>query len=147
MTTRLNPYLSFRDCAREAMELYRSVFGGEVTFSTFAEFGASEDPAESDKIMHAMLTTPGGMVLMASDTPNSLEVPSGSSISLSITGGDEVELRGYWERLADGGEVVMPLEAAPWGDTFGMLTDRFGTAWMISIAGRGSPDHRDVPTG
>lgn len=139
MTTRLNPYLSFRDTAREAMELYRSVFGGEVTFSTFAEFHASEDPTEDDKIMHAMLTTPGGMVLMASDTPNSLEVPAGSSIALSLTGDDEAELRAYWDRLADGGQVVMPLEAAAWGDVFGMVTDRFGTAWMVSITPRTAP--------
>ena len=68
MSTRLNPYLSFRDNAKEAMEFYRSVFGGELTASTFAEFHASDDPAEQDKIMHSMLVTDRGMVLMASDT-------------------------------------------------------------------------------
>jgi len=57
MTTNLNPYLSFRDTAKQAMEFYQSVFGGELTLSTFADFQASEDPAEQSKIMHGMLVT------------------------------------------------------------------------------------------
>ena len=69
MTTRLNPYLSFRDNARDAMDFYHSVFGGELTRSTFGEYHASEDPAEQDKIMHSMLVTDGGLALMAADTP------------------------------------------------------------------------------
>ena len=59
MSAQLNPYLSFRDNAREAMEFYQSVFGGELTSNTFAEFQASDDPAEQDKIMHSMLTHRG----------------------------------------------------------------------------------------
>jgi PhnB protein len=73
MTVRLNPYLGFRDDAREAMTFYESVFGGELTISTFAELHASDDPTEQDKVMHAMLETSDGLVLMASDTPNGME--------------------------------------------------------------------------
>ena len=135
MVTRLNPYLSFRDNAREAMEFYRSVLGGTLTISTFAEFHASEDPAEADKVMHAMLETEDGLVLMAADTPNSMEYEAGPSISLSLSGDDPERLRALWDGLSDGGTVVMPLEPAPWGDSFGMLTDRYGTAWMVNIAG------------
>lgn len=69
MTTRLNPYISFRDNARQAMEFYRSVFGGELNVSTFAEMHASDDPSEQDKVMHSMLASPNGLVLMAADTP------------------------------------------------------------------------------
>ncbi len=136
MPAQLIPYLSFRDNAREAMEFYRSVFGGELAVTPFAEFHASEDPAEQDKVMHSALTAPNGLTLFASDTPNSMDVPSGSSISLSLSGGpdDDGVLRGYWDKLSDGGTVVMPLDVAPWGDTFGMVTDRFGTAWMVSIS-------------
>jgi PhnB protein len=137
MSTRLNPYLSFRDNARQAMEFYRSVFGGELTTSTFAEFQASDDPAEKDKIMHALLETDAGLVLMASDTPNRMEYTPGNNYSISLSGDDEAELRGYWDKLADGGAVTMPLEQAPWGDTFGMCTDRFGVAWMVNISGGG----------
>ena len=67
MSSRLNPYLTFNGDAREAMEFYRSVFGGELQLTTFAEFGAP-DPAIADKIMHANLHTPAGYTLMASDT-------------------------------------------------------------------------------
>lgn len=132
MTT-LNPYLSFRDNAKEAMTFYQSVFGGELTMSTFGEYHASEDPAEQDKIMHAMLNTAKGMVLMGADTPNGMDYKPGSSISVSLSGSDEAELRGYFDKLADGGQVTVPMEKAPWGDVFGMCTDRFGTDWLVNV--------------
>ena len=135
MTTRLNPYLGFRDTAREAMEFYRSVFGGDLTISTFAELQASEDPAEQDKVMHSMLTTENGLTLMASDTPNSMEFTPGTNYSVSLSGDDDAELRGYWEKLSDGGTVTMPLDKAPWGDSFGMCVDKYGVSWLVNISG------------
>jgi PhnB protein len=132
MTT-LNPYLSFRDNAREAMAFYQSVFGGELTMSSFGDYNASEDAAERDKIMHAMLKTDAGMVLMGADTPNSMEYSPGSSISVSLSGSEESELRGYFDKLADGGTVTVPMEKAPWGDVFGMCTDKFGTDWLVNV--------------
>ncbi|WP_416416187.1 VOC family protein [Paenarthrobacter aromaticivorans] len=137
MTTRLNPYISFRDNARDAINFYESVFGGELTLSTFGEFQASQDPAEAEKVMHAMLVTPNGLTLMAADTPNGMDYNPGNNISVSLSGQpeDEGELRGYWDKLADGGTVTMPLESAPWGDTFGMCVDKFGIAWLVNIAG------------
>jgi PhnB protein len=134
MTVRLNPYLSFRDDARQAMEFYQSVFGGELALSTFADLHAGGDPAEQDKIMHGMLEAPNGLVLMGADTPNSMEYePNGYSISLS--GDDEPTLRGYWEGLSSEGTIIEPLVQAPWGDTFGTCIDRFGVHWMVNIAG------------
>jgi PhnB protein len=134
MSTRLNPYIGFRDNAREAMEFYKTVFGGELTLNTFKEFSASDDPAEDAKIMHAMLETETGLVLMASDTPNSMEHPEVSNISISLSGDDEATLRGYYEKLSAAGSVTMPLDTAPWGDTFGMCVDQFGVRWMVSIS-------------
>lgn len=136
MSTQLDPYLSFRDNAREAMEFYQSVFGGKLITSTFAEFHASDDPAEQDKIMHSMLTTDDGLVLMASDTPNRMGYTPGGNFSISLSGeqADEGELRGYWDKLSAAGIVTMPLGPAPWGDTFGMCTDKFGVSWLVSIA-------------
>jgi PhnB protein len=136
--TRLNPYISFRGTAREAMEFYQSVFGGELTLSTFAENqmpGIGED--EADLIMHGQLEAPGGMTLMGADTPRSMDLTEGSNITVSLSGDDDIELRGYWDKLSDGATVAMPLEAAPWGDTFGQLTDKFGISWMVNIAGAG----------
>ena len=129
MTSRLNPYLSFRDNARDAITFYESVFGGELNISTFGDYQASQDPA--------MLVSPQGLTLMASDTPNGMEYNPGNNISVSLSGdsADEAELRGYWDKLVDGGTVTMPLESAPWGDTFGMCVDKFGIAWLVNIAG------------
>lgn len=135
MPTRLNPYLSFDGNAREAMQFYRDVFGGELTVTTFGEGGMPHDPSEADRVMHAQLEAPNGMTLMGSDSPPSMAVPDASSISVSLSGDDEAELTGYWQRLAEGATITMPLEKAPWGDQFGMLKDRFGTDWMVNIAG------------
>ncbi|MHA7281868.1 VOC family protein [Arthrobacter sp. TMS2-4] len=135
MATTINTYLSFKDTAREAMAFYQSVFGGDLTSSTFAGYQVSEDPAEQDKIMHSMLTTPSGQVLMAADTPDSMDYSAPAGHSLSLSGDDEQVLRGYWDALAEGGRTVMPLAPSPWGDSFGMCVDRFGISWMVNISG------------
>lgn len=135
----LNPYISFRGEARDALEFYRGVFGGELTMSTFREFGMTEHIAddELDQIMHGQLETPAGYTLMAADSPASMGFDEGSRITISLSGTEENDLRGYWDGLADGGSVTMPLEKAPWGDSFGQLVDRFGVAWMVNITGAG----------
>lgn len=135
MTTRLNPYITFRDQAREAMTFYQTVFGGELSLSTFAEMHASEDPAEAEKIMHSQLEGEHGLTLMAADMPNSMEYSPGTNISVSLSGDDDARLRGYWEKLSASGTVTVPLEKAPWGDSFGMCTDGYGVAWLVNIAG------------
>lgn len=132
MTT-LNPYLNFRDTARQALEFYHSVFGGDLTLSSFGEMQASQDPAEHDKIMHGQLQTPGGMTLMAADTPNSMSFTQGDAYSVSLSGTDEAELRGYWDGLVQGGSVTVPFEVAPWGDLFGMCVDPFGVPWLVNV--------------
>ncbi|MCU6481006.1 PhnB protein [Arthrobacter silviterrae] len=133
MTVRLNPYLNFRDNAKEAMEFYHSVFGGKLDLSTFAEFHASDDPAEADKIMHGQLTADNGLVLMGADVPSSMAITANSTVSLS--GDDEETLTGYYNQLSDGGTIAEKLAKAPWGDTFGMFTDKFGVPWLVNIAG------------
>jgi PhnB protein len=133
MPTRLNPYIGFKDNAREAMEFYKTVFGGKLTINTFKEFNASQDPSEDNKVMHAMLEADNDIVLMGSDTPKSMEYKPGSVINISLSGEDEAELRGYWDKLSADGHIIMPLEKAPWGDIFGMLTDKFGIVWLVNI--------------
>ncbi len=133
MGTRLNPYISFKDNAREAMEFYEGVFGGSLSVNTFGEFGAQDTP-EADKIMHAQLETEGGLTLMASDTPPGMDHSPGNNITVSLSGDDGDELRGYWDKLSEGGTVAMPLEKQMWGDEFGMCIDKFGVPWMVNIA-------------
>ncbi|HEY8319263.1 MAG TPA: VOC family protein [Amnibacterium sp.] len=135
MSTVLNPYLSFRGNAREAMEFYRDVFGGELQVSTFGEYQAAEDPSEAGLVMHSRLTTTAGYVLMGSDTPERRPLTPGNSISVSLGGEDREELEGYWNGLSQGATITQPLTASPWGDSFGMLVDRFGVTWLVNIAG------------
>lgn len=133
MASTLNPYLSFRDTARDAMEFYRTVFGGELTVDTFGSYDMGHDPAESELVMHAQLETPEGFTIMASDTPSTMSYTAPGGFSVSVSGDDANVLEGYWGALTDGGHVTMPMDTPPWGGRFGMLTDRFGVAWMISI--------------
>src|SRR5690349_2592556 len=136
MSTTLNPYLNWRSSAREAMEFYRSVFGGELTASTFKEFGMPVDAGEEDLIMHSQLVTPD-LTLMGADVPKQMPWTEGSNGSISLSGGpeDEEQLRGFWNGLADGATITAPLEKAPWGDTFGMLVAQHGVNWLVNIAG------------
>ena len=130
----LNPYLSFRDNARQAMEFYRSIFGGELSFSTFGEFGQSAShPGSENLIMHSFLEAPNGFKLMGADTPPEMEYKGAGNITISLSGDDEAALTGYWNKLSEGATIALPLNKAPWGDSFGMLTDRFGIAWMVNI--------------
>ena len=135
MSVQLNPYLNFRDNAREALEYYHSVFGGSLNMSTFKEFNAAQDPAEEDLIMHGQIEGDHGVALMCSDTPPRMGYKGHEGFSVSLSGDDEPVLRGWFEKLADGGTITMPLDKAPWGDSFGMCVDRFGIDWLVNISG------------
>ncbi|MCS5722669.1 VOC family protein [Herbiconiux sp. CPCC 203407] len=132
MTT-LNPYINFRGEARAAGEFYHSVFGGELIRNTFAEFQTPTEEGEQEWIMHSQLTTEGGLVLMVSDVPTGMEYDPGNNISVSLSGESEAELRGYFDKLAEGGTIELPLEKAPWGDFFGQVSDRFGIHWLVNV--------------
>ncbi|SEF32050.1 PhnB protein [Amycolatopsis pretoriensis] len=128
----LNPYLSFRAEARQAMEFYKGVFGGTLKVNTFGEFGSPEG-ADADKVMHAQLETDAGYTLMASDTPAGMEHNPGTNITVSLSGDDAGTLRGYWDKLSDGGTVTVPFEKQMWGDEFGSCIDKFGIPWMVNV--------------
>ena len=136
MTVKLNSYISFNGNAKEAVEFYQSVFGGEVYSDTFRSFASEEMPVaegDLDKIMHAYLKSDNGVELMAADTPTGRSFSEGSRVTLTLNGDDEAALRTYWDKLAVDGKVTVPLEKAPWGDVFGMVTDKFGVEWMVDI--------------
>jgi PhnB protein len=132
MASRLNPYISFDGNAREAMQFYRDVFGGDLRVNTYGEYGSPGGP-QDDKIMHAMLETPEGFTLMASDVPPGVEYLPGTNISVSLSGDDASHLRGLWAKLSEGGNVTVPLAKQMWGDEFGACEDRFGISWMVDI--------------
>ncbi|GIZ97996.1 VOC family protein [Tsukamurella sp. TY48] len=135
MTVRLNPYISFADNAREALEFYREVLGGELEISTFEGMPPEMiDPSETGKVMHGQLTTPDGLTLMAADTPAGMPRTVGDDISVSLSGDDLAKLTGWWEKLSGSGQVTVPFVQAPWGDTFGMCVDRFGVKWLVNAS-------------
>ncbi|MEY9490619.1 VOC family protein [Streptomyces calvus] len=133
MASVLNPYLSFDGDARQAMEFYKDVFGGELRLNTYGDFG-QPGAENADKIMHGMLRTAEGFTLMGADMPPGMEHSPGNTFAVSVSGEDESTLRGYWEKLSSGGSVSVPLEKQMWGDVFGMCTDRFGIPWMVDIS-------------
>ncbi|WP_324288014.1 VOC family protein [Agrococcus sp. SL85] len=139
MATLLNPYLSFSREAREALNFYHGVLGGDLTTTTFGQSGMTDDPAHADLVMHGQLTTAAGHTLMASDTPPGMEQRGGTQ-QVSLSGDDEATLTRWWEGLAEGATIVEPLVPSPWGDLFGMLVDRFGILWMVNIAAPSSHD-------
>lgn len=136
MQSRLNPYLSFKNTAREAMEFYKSVFGGKLEIMTFQDAGMPTEQGEATLVMHSMLEAPNGITFMASDTPTGMPHRPGASISMALNGDNEAELTDYYNKLSAGGTINMPLAKAPWGDTFGMFTDKYGIDWLVNIAGK-----------
>ena len=135
MSTQLNPYLAFRGQAREAMTFYHSVFGGQLEFMTFADqggMGVTDD--EADQIMHSSLSVSDSVQLMGSDVPSHMEGDLHNGRH-ALSGDDVDTLRGWFDGLAAGGKVEVPLEKAPWGDWFGDVTDKYGVGWMVNISG------------
>jgi PhnB protein len=129
----LNPYISFRDNARQALEFYQDVFGGKLNVNTFGQYGDPNAPG-ADNVMHGQLDTDNGFTLMAADTPPGMDFnESAGNMTISLSGDDEQELRGYWDKLSESGTVTMPFEKQMWGDLFGMCTDKFGVPWMVDV--------------
>ena len=130
MVARLNPYIGFRGTAREALEFYKSVFGGDLEIMTFGEMG--DDGPEKDNVMHGFLKTPQGFELMAADAPDKMGLASETFVTISLSG-DDPQLREFWSRLSDGGKVDVPFEKQMWGDEFGECTDKFGVRWSVDL--------------
>ncbi|MBL1081088.1 VOC family protein [Streptomyces actinomycinicus] len=136
MPSRLNPYISFSGDAKQALEFYEEVFGGNLAAHTYGDSMSEAPPGHGDKVMHGMLETTSGFTLMASDNPPGMERTAGNNITVSLSGDEADELRGYWNKLSAGGTVTVPLEKQMWGDVFGMCTDKFGIPWMVNITER-----------
>lgn len=129
----LNPYIHFNGECKEAMNFYKSIFGGELDFSTFGE--ASGMPVEDkfkDQIMHSNLQT-DELRLMASDSGPMGGTKVGENMSISVSGDERDKLMKYYEELGKGGNIVVPMAKQSWGAEFGMLTDKFGIKWLINI--------------
>lgn len=125
-----DPYLFFKGGAKEALEFYKSVFGGEVELMTYDSMKA--DPPEGmtgDAIMHGSLT--GEVTLMASDTAEAS--PVAKKVTICLGGDEEERMTKLFEKLSEGVEVQYPLKKEMWGDTFGSFVDKYGIEWMFNI--------------
>lgn len=136
MGSQVNPCIMFNGNARQAMEFYRQVFGGELELGTIADFGSPDAP-NADKVMHSRLDTPAGYTLMAwdfpDDRPGHPPYQPGNNVALFLGGGDSALLE-YFQTLSEGGTVTLPLERQVWGDEAGSVVDRFGITWMFNIS-------------
>lgn len=131
----VQPYLSFEGRCDEAAEFYRKALGAEVTM--LMRFKESPDPGmcspgSLDKVMHMSFRI-GDATLMASDGRCTGQ-PNFQGISLSLTAPSDAEAERLFDSLADGGQVQMPLTKTFFSSRFGMVADRFGVPWMISVA-------------
>ena len=129
----LDSYLFFDGTCAEAMRFYERVLGGRM--ETFLTYGESPDPAacppgDPGRVMHACIVLSDGRRLMASDTPEGMHQPL-QGFALALNYGTADEARKVFDTLANGGQVTMPMARTFWTETFGMLTDRFGTPWMV----------------
>jgi len=135
MTISLAPYLNFNGNAAEAMRFYQSVLGGDLYIQTFGDAGMAQSESEKNLTLHAALTS-DTVNIYASDGRPDMQVNFGDSVHLSLQGNDAAKLSSAFESLSAGGNVNMPLSKQFWGDTFGMLTDKYGMHWMVNITAR-----------
>lgn len=148
MTLSTTTHLNFPGTARPALEFYRSVFGGELSATTYGQLGAPADSPDADKLVIGHLDAASGLRVMAYDVPGRTEPLAGSTrrehgmtvtdqpFFLSVRGESLSEVREHWERLAEGATVIEDLAASAWSAGFGMLTDRFGVTWVLDVQGR-----------
>ncbi len=138
MSTTLSPYLMLQGNTREAMDFYKSIFGGKLEMDTFAEVPEGNSDMEvsedlKDKIMHAMLTTDDNFTIMASDAMDDSSIVPGTNITLTLNGSDKEKISKQFYGLGEGGKITTDLREEFWGDTFGQVTDKFGVLWMVNI--------------
>lgn len=134
MTINVTPHLNFRGDARDALEFYQTVFGGELTIASYADMG-NTDPATADHVTFGQVTADNGFSVMAYDVYPHLEWDQGQDpFFVSVRGNAPEEIQGYWDKLVDGAKVIQPIGPSPWAPLYGQLTDRFGVTWVLDVA-------------
>lgn len=142
MTKEFAPYINFPGTAREALEFYQQVFGGEIDATTYGQFNVvpAGNPA-ADKIMHAALRSEL-VLLFASDAVPEAGAPAstpGNNVTLAVMIDDPELGRTIFDALGVGGQVEMPYEKQMWGDMYGAVTDKFGIPWMVDSSDPNEP--------
>jgi PhnB protein len=147
MSITTSTHLNFDGRAREALDFYRSVFGGELTVATYGQFGMPAELPGADRVVFGQLTADDGFHVMAYDVPAGSGVGAPGTTSrvqgttvtterffLSVRGDTVDEVQAAWDRLVVDGTVIEPFGPAPWTPAFGMLADRYGVTWILDVA-------------
>lgn len=132
MSTQLVSYLMFEGQTKEAMDFYKSVFGGELVSQTNAEIPDYDGDNPGD-IMHAQLDSEG-FSIMASDSRDSDPINAGNQICLTFVSDEDERVNEFYLKLSEGGKVIDELSEKFWGDKFGVVEDKFGITWMFNIS-------------
>jgi PhnB protein len=137
MTITTVTHVNLRGTAREALDFYRSVFGGELTAVTYRDAHQVTEESEADQVMWGQVVSADGFHLMAYDVPAARPHDAGvAPYFVSVRGSDADEVTGYWTGLAAedaGSTVLVPLAPAGWATLYGMVTDRFGVTWVLDV--------------
>ena len=139
-------HLNFHGDARAALEFYAAAFGGQSIVRTYGDFGMPAGLPDSDKVVFGQVVAANGFTVMAYDVPGQPSAPAagttrrenGTTITdqsffLALNADTLEEANDYWTALDDGATVVEPLAASAWSAGFGMLTDKFGVTWVLSV--------------
>jgi PhnB protein len=127
-------HLNFRGQARDALNFYQSVFGGEVMAMTYKDFGQVTNEEEADQLIWGQVVASNGFRIMAYDVPSATPYhPGQNAFLVALETATPEQVSAYWDKIANGATITVPLAPAEWAPLFGMLTDRFGTNWSLSV--------------
>jgi len=134
MSVSVVTHLNFRGDARQALEFYHSVFGGDLAIVTYQDAGNVQDQSEADQVMWGQVAAENGFRVMAYDVPSHMPWSQGkNAFFVSLRGETSQEISAYWEKLSDRATIVQALEPAQWAPLYGMLSDRFGVIWVVDV--------------
>lgn len=136
MSISITPHLNFNGHARAALTFYHSVFAGEITLISYGEAGAAPMAPAPEHILWGQVSNDQGFRIMAYDVQTDRAWHPGENAMYVVLGAETpAEATDYWGKLADGATIMQPLSPAPWAPLYGMLKDRFGVVWVVSVAG------------
>lgn len=135
MSITATAHINFRGDAREALEFYQSVFGGDLSIATYADIRSVEDPAQADQVAFGRLAAPNGFDIMAYDVqPSKPYSPGENAFYITLQGTDAEEIKTLWDALGNGADAILtPLAPAAFAPLYGMVTDRFGVTWIVGV--------------
>ena len=128
----VQPYLNFNGNCEEAINFYKDALGGELLFMQRYGESPMKRMGKDDAVMHCTIKI-GDTHIMASDNPEGQPAATGSNVSLAYGLNDPAAAESMFNKLAEGGNVTMPLQETFWAERFGMLTDKFGISWMFNV--------------